>query len=295
MGDVSYTNSVDIWAFGLVLEEMGCGRASFCSASSQVDILFQQFSRFGAPEALRKLPLWRSSFPTMKGTPAVCMKLPASGNAKVLQRALQSDPAQRASAGQLLAEVGLWEFGKLSLLTAGGRQCFEGDRGEFSVLVGTLHPNVLAWLQGCQEELVTLAQQAVLPADDTFQERVGNQLVKGEIFLKTVGRELGTLNGKKLRQEMPARVRRFVSVFKDLNSHIFSGFTRVLQRLIRANGPAPTDGNAKAFLEEDAAAWWAASGSLQFMRGTDRKDNRHIDGGAGSLHMAVSLFGSRLG
>lgn len=240
------------------------------------------------------MPLWKDTFPRPKPKRLACPAL--MGGALAMRSCLSLDFETRPSAAEIPQQMKFWAPSRFELLDLDGRREFIGKRGRFSILLGELSPHVLARLQQDAEAIKQMALHASKPGDDSFQEEDAKGLVKAEKFGKLANDAPATLNGKKILEKLPPRICEFVSAFKLVNSTLFQNLDCVLRRSItlRSRTEKP-DQNAEHFLREKSCSWWGSTGSIQVMRPTDRADNKHIDGGAGILHAAVSIFGERPG
>ena len=301
-GFVRFSYAVDMWALGCIGAEMVKGMPLFTGAG-QILTLYQIFQLFGTPS--------RGMFVDPEQCPLISKKVPAfepkvwppeglqtaEGHLqRFLQAALQLFPEESMTADTALQHQ-YFQARALSVLVSARM----AGQGRGSLLKGSLGPRLTEWVQG---------DPALSDFAASFRgkrKRARQCLKKKEVKARKKYEEAGfvhelppkTRTIAKMDASKPMKARRLRHLVQEVmrqNRGWLSGLTLKVRKGLRCLLGLRTmlGKNGAEFFRMCFSKTAFAYATVQMMRPGQRLDPKHFDGGASLLHMAISVFGSRL-
>lgn len=252
------------------------------------DMIFNILSLMGSDPFFYKLPLWLSQWPQPGGKTFRCQAL--LGGNKVMQGCFRLDPCRRFTAQDVAQSLDIWRPGEIRLLRVASRHEFAGCRGRFSILLGELNKEVLAYLQDAAVEIGNHALSSQL---SSLQASAPDHPRRAAVFGRIGSGAPPVLKGQKLSSHFPEKLTNFVQMLKEKNHGAFDRLDTVLRRILRLRSQAP-DTSTNHFLQEDSKTWFGAAASVHFETPT-RTSTKTIGHGAHVLHAEVVIGGERPG
>lgn len=247
-------------------------------------MIFQILTRLGFDDSLVAWPHWSAEFPRVEPKQLDLPQELGGRLSSLVASLLSLDPLKRPRVNDVLRAMP-------EVILPGCHhwtEKFRGVRGDFQILVGSCPIEVLEWLQ--QDPDTASLEAASWPPESLQTEEYEKQVVKHEFFGKCCPDAPDVLNTVKIKRALlPERLRKWVAAFKALNQPFFNRFDDELGRRLGRH----EDANAQHLCRQPSVDWGLCFGSVQKMDALQRKDRRHVDGGAGVLHLSITLHGHR--
>ena len=247
-------------------------------------MIFLILTRLGFDPSLEMWPHWSAEYPRLARKPLDLPLQLGGGFSSLVNSLLCLDPVKRPQVKDVLLTISETIIPGCHRLT----QKFTGARGDFQILVGSCNLDVLEWLQ--QDPDLQSLEASAWPPEALQTEKQGKTVVKHEFFGKCCASAPDLLNGVKIKRALlPHRLRHWVAAFKALNKAFFSKFDDELVRRLGRHENA----NAQHFCRQSSVDWGLCFGSVEKLEALQWKEPRHVDGGAGCVHLSIALHGHR--
>ena len=284
-GNAAYNFSADMWSLGCVVAEM-VRRTPLFEGQNEVDTGIRIFRMFGKPsmEFSRRIsglqnPLLHGALPSCAAQPWPPSWLEDCAPQLIdfLEHVLKVDPSCRLSAGNALLHRLFRPQQMVTVMPA-----VSAGRGLASMQQAMLEPHLLAWLQ---ED----------PLWPELSEYIKNRLKHEESgYVRAIAPETKRINKQKAIS--PCRSLRLVRFMQEFLSCVRNWLLRLTMLVRKELQECPSTFigcNGKDFLTHCFSDTAFAYSTIQVMKSGQREEEKHYDGGASLLHMAITIFGSR--
>jgi len=185
----------------------------------------------------------------------------------------------------------------------GGRTLFDGERAKWRLLCGQLQPDVLQYLRGdpfFQTSKAELAAREFHSFNEP-QQRANKALSCRQKECKIIisggfGEPCSQfVHALRVDKPFPAkRVARWRQSFLAKNAEAFGQLVKNIRSDLKKLSPKQRGQNGKHALRTPWQSWCLTAGQLFLTQAEGRLvEDSHCDGGAGVVHMALTLFGKR--